>query len=78
MGAEVLFGPYRDGELPNTEETRRYVADVIRQVQPTHIITHWRESIHRDHATTSAVVQDAVLLAALEGVKTNHARYRRA
>ena len=29
LGAEVLFAPYRDGELPNTEETRRYVADVL-------------------------------------------------
>jgi LmbE family N-acetylglucosaminyl deacetylase len=76
LGAEVIFGPYRDGELPNTEETRRYVADVIRQVRPTLIITHWRTSLHRDHATTSAVVDDAVLLASLPGVKTQHAPYR--
>jgi len=76
LGAEVFFGPYRDGELPNTEETRRYVADVIRQFQPIAIITHWRESIHRDHATTSAVVRDAVLLASLEGVKTAHRPHR--
>jgi LmbE family N-acetylglucosaminyl deacetylase len=76
MGAEVLFGPYRDGELPNTEEARRYVADVIRTVKPTLVITHWRESMHKDHSTTSAVVQDAVLLASLEGVKTEHPAYR--
>lgn len=76
LGAEVIFGPYRDGEIPNDEAARRYVADVIRQVKPTHIITHWRNSIHKDHAATSAIVDDAVLLASLEGVKTDHPAYR--
>jgi LmbE family N-acetylglucosaminyl deacetylase len=76
IGAEAIFAPYRDGELPNTEEVRRYVADIIRQVKPTHIITHWRNSIHKDHAATHAIVNDAVLLASLEGVVTSHPRHR--
>jgi LmbE family N-acetylglucosaminyl deacetylase len=76
IGAESIFAPYRDGELPNTEEVRRYVADVIRQVKPTHIITHWRNSIHKDHSATHAIVNDAVLLASLEGVVTSHPRHR--
>jgi LmbE family N-acetylglucosaminyl deacetylase len=74
--AEAIFAPYNDGELPNTEDVRRYVADVIRQVKPTHIITHWRTSIHKDHAATHAIVNDAVLLASLEGVVTDHPRHR--
>ena len=76
LGAEVLFAPYRDGELPDTEEARRYVADVIRQVKPTLVVTHWRESLHRDHATAHRVVKDAVLLASLAGVQTGHAPHR--
>jgi len=76
IGAEVVFGPYKDGEIPNDEAARRYVANVIRQVQPTHIITHWQESIHTDHSVTHAVVKDAVLLASLEGVVTEYPRYR--
>ena len=76
IGAQPIFAPYRDGELPNTEEVRRYVADVIREVKPTHIITHWRNSIHKDHAATHAIVNDAVLLASLEGVVTTHPRHR--
>ncbi|HEU6453568.1 MAG TPA: PIG-L family deacetylase [Gemmatimonadaceae bacterium] len=76
LGVEVIFGPYHDGEIPNDEAARRYVADVIRQVQPTNIITHWRRSIHKDHAATSAIVDDAVLLASLDGVKTAHPAYR--
>ena len=76
IGAEVLFAPYRDGELPDTEPVRRYVTEVIRQVKPTQVITHWHKSIHRDHANANAIVMDAILLASLEGVVTEHARHR--
>lgn len=76
IGAETIFAPYKDGELPNTEEPRRYVADIIRQIKPTHIITHWRTSIHRDHAATHTIVNDAVLLASLESVITSHSQHR--
>ena len=76
LGAEVLFGPYRDGELPDDDGARRYVADVIRSVKPTLVITHWRESIHKDHVAASRIVTDAVLLASLDGVHTDHAAYR--
>jgi LmbE family N-acetylglucosaminyl deacetylase len=80
IGAEVRFGPYVDGELPNNEEARRFVADEIRQVKPTHLLTHWKNSLHKDHAATCAVATDAVLLAALPGVKSRyspHAGVRR-
>lgn len=76
LGAEAIFAPYADGQLPDDEDVRRYVADVIRQVQPTHIITHWRESIHKDHARTHRIVTDAVLLAALPGVELDHPAHR--
>jgi len=76
IGAEVVIGPYKDGELPNDEAARRYVADVIRQVQPTHIVTHWKHSIHKDHASAHAITVDAILLASLEGVKSNYQRHR--
>jgi N-acetylglucosamine malate deacetylase 1 len=76
IGAEVIFGPYADGELPNDEAARRYVADVIRQVKPTHIITHWSSSIHKDHVAAHAITTDAVLLASLEGVPSEYPRHR--
>jgi len=76
IGAEVIFGPYQDGQLPNTDASRLYVADIIRQVKPTHIITHWEKSIHKDHTTAHAIVKDAVLLASLAGVTTEHQPYR--
>ncbi len=70
LGAEVLFGPFRDGELPNDEHARSFVADVIRQVMPTYIIAHWRHSIHTDHVAAHDVTTDAVLLASLAGVQS--------
>ena len=76
LGASVTFGPYRDGEIPDTDEARRYVASVIRQVKPTLIITHWRNSMHKDHATTSAIVRDAVLLASLESIALGQPAWR--
>ena len=76
IGAEVMFGPYRDGELPNDEATKQYVADIIRRVRPSLVITHWRESLHRDHATTHVVVADAVLLAAIDTGKDGVPRHR--
>lgn len=76
LGAEVMFGPYRDGEIPNDDAARRYVADVIRQVKPTQLFTHWKESLHKDHWITSAIVQEAVLLAALPGVQLAHPAHR--
>jgi LmbE family N-acetylglucosaminyl deacetylase len=76
LGADVLFAPYKDGQLPDDDVARRYVADVIRQVRPTHILTHWGESIHKDHAAAHRIVVDAVLLASLPGVVTEHPAWR--
>jgi len=76
IGAETIFGPYGDGELPDDEGARRYVVNVIRQVKPTHIITHWARGIHKDHSNTGKIVPDAVLLAALPGVGLPTAPHR--
>jgi LmbE family N-acetylglucosaminyl deacetylase len=76
LGAEVLFGPWKDGELRDTEEAARWVADVIRQVKPTHVITHWKASLHPDHEATHRLVNAAVLLASLEGFESARPRHR--
>ena len=76
LGAELIVGPWGDALIPDDEQARRYVADVMRQVRPTHVITHWKNSIHKDHRITSAIVSDAVLLAELEAVRTEHPPWR--
>lgn len=69
LGAEVLFGPYPDALIPRSDEAARYVASVIAKVKPTHVITHWKNSIHRDHSLTYTIVDDAILLASVEGTR---------
>ena len=76
LGAEVYFGPWKDGALRDTEEAARYVADVIRQVKPTHVVTHWKASLHPDHEAAHRIVNAAVLLASLEGFASAYPRHR--
>jgi len=74
--AEVNFGPFADGQLENTDQTRRFVVDVIRRVKPAYVITHWRNGLHKDHIAAHFVTSDAVLLASLEGFKTDYPPHR--
>lgn len=75
LGAEAFFGPWKDGELRDSEEAARFVADVIRRVKPTHVVTHWKASLHPDHAAAHRIVNAAVLLASLEGFESAHPRH---
>ena len=65
LGADVHFLPYRDGELPESDEVKLALCDIIREVRPTVILTHWKESIHKDHALTSRIAEDARFYAAV-------------
>lgn len=75
LGAEAIFAPYADAMLPNDEAARLYVADVMRQVKPDYVVTHWKNSMHKDHRNTHDIVVDAVLMAGLEAIKTPHPPY---
>jgi LmbE family N-acetylglucosaminyl deacetylase len=72
LGAEVLFAPYCDGELPNNDEAVRIVSEIVRELKPSTILTHWRRSIHKDHAYTHTVSMDGILLSVLDGVKSSY------
>lgn len=69
VGADVRFLAYKDAELPVDEEVKYQVADVVREVKPDIIITHWHGSIHKDHTNTYHIVQDAYFYAALKTIK---------
>jgi len=69
LGAEVRFLPYKDGELPLSDESKYALCDVIRELKPTVILTHWQESIHKDHTNTSLIAVDARFYAAIPGIK---------
>ncbi|MFE3450404.1 PIG-L deacetylase family protein [Nonomuraea sp. NPDC059194] len=59
IGAEARFLDYEDGLLPEDEDVKLRVGDLIRELRPDVILTHWSRSIHKDHARTHRIVEDA-------------------
>ncbi len=68
IGAQVRFLDYKDAELPVNDEVKYEVADIIRDVKPTLIISHWPGSIHKDHTAAHHIVEDARFYAALKTI----------
>jgi len=69
LGADVRFLPYKDAEIPVNDEIKWAVADIIREVKPDVIVTHWKGSIHKDHTACHYIVEDALFYAALPAFK---------
>ncbi len=67
-GIAVVF-PYKDGELPDNQEVRFELADLIRKYKPNVLITHWKNSMHKDHELTHKIVKDAQFYAGIPGFK---------
>ncbi|HOM71921.1 MAG TPA: PIG-L family deacetylase [Armatimonadota bacterium] len=67
IGAEFYALPYRDGELTVCDDLRLAICDVIRDCRPDVILTHWKESVHKDHITCNNCVPDAMFYAATAG-----------
>lgn len=73
IGGRARFLDYGDGELPVNEEVKFQVADVIREEKPQVVITHWKNSIHKDHANTHLIVEDAIFYAEMKAFERSHA-----
>lgn len=69
LGADVRFLPYKDAEIPVNDEAKYALADLIREVKPNVLITHWKGSIHKDHTACHHIVEDARFYAALPAIK---------
>ncbi len=67
IGAELYILPYRDGELVADDEVKLAICDVIRDCRPDVILTHWKESMHKDHIACNASVPDSIFYAATSG-----------
>jgi N-acetylglucosamine malate deacetylase 1 len=68
LGAQALFLAYPDGEVPSDDEAKFAVCDLIREHQPTVIVTHWRGSWHKDHRACYQIVNDAIFYASLPAI----------
>ncbi len=69
LQGEAVVLPYQDGELPDTDEVRYEVCDLIRKYRPAMLMTHWCQSMHKDHERTNRIVRDAHFLASLGGLE---------
>ena len=65
-GESIVLG-HPDGLLPDTDEVRFEVCDIIRRVRPDVIVTHHAVSMHKDHSACHRIVNDAWFYAAISG-----------
>ncbi|GKX29734.1 hypothetical protein SH1V18_22140 [Vallitalea longa] len=72
LNGEAIVFKYSDGELPVNDEVKFKLCDVIRKYKPNVIITHWKNSIHKDHAATHQIVKDAQFYAGLPGFEREY------
>ncbi len=69
LGGEGVVFPYVDGELPESDEVKLQLCDVIRRYKPDVLLTHWKNSMHKDHMATHRIVIDAQFFAGLPSVE---------
>lgn len=65
-----------DGHLENSLEARRVVAQLIRELRPRIVVTHWIEGRHPDHRVAAELVRDAAFLAGLKNFQAPGDRHR--
>lgn len=62
IGAEIVFGDFRDGYVPRTAELVGWIETLIGDCRPQLIVTHFggdSRTSHQDHAAVEAAVQVA-------------------
>jgi N-acetylglucosamine malate deacetylase 1 len=69
LGATARFLPYPDAGLPRNDEVAYQIADVIRDVRPDVLITHWRGSFHSDHVNAHYNTIQALFYAGLPAIQ---------
>lgn len=72
LGGEAVVLPYVDGELPDHDQVRMELCDIIRRYKPCALLTHWKCSMHKDHEATHRIVKDAQFLAGLPGLEREY------
>jgi LmbE family N-acetylglucosaminyl deacetylase len=72
LKGQAIVLDYNDGELPDNDEVRFKLCDIIRREKPNILITHWKNSIHKDHRTTYNIVKDAQYYAGVKGFERDN------
>lgn len=64
LGAACVLWPISSGAVEISPERERELASLIRQYAPDTVLTHWKDSIHRDHIAAHHITVNAIRLAA--------------
>jgi LmbE family N-acetylglucosaminyl deacetylase len=72
IGATPIWMGYPDELLENTIQTRLVFVDMLRSVNPDLVITHGANDYHPDHRVTYQLVWDALPLASIAHIYTEH------
>ena len=65
LGATWRTFAFPDGFVPEGDDAALLLADVVREVRPEVVITHWRGSWHKDHRAAFTLTTNGVFFAAL-------------
>ena len=75
LGGERRSLGRRDAFLPSDDETALELCDVIRELKPEIVITHWHGSWHKDHRAAAHLTQTGIFFAALPTITSDHAAH---
>jgi len=73
LGGNFYCMGYPDGEIPDNDEFKYALCDLIRTHKPDVILTHWLRGIHRDHCVVARVMEEAIYYASLRGFERESA-----
>lgn len=66
LGGESIVLDYMDGEVPDNEEIRFEIANLMRKYNVDICLTHFKNSMHKDHERCSKIVVEAQLFAGID------------
>lgn len=75
LGGKSIVLDIADGMINADNETAWRVCDIIREERPDILITHWEQSVHKDHMACHKVVRHARFYAANSGFERARAAH---
>lgn len=69
LGGEAIVFEYCDGELPVNDDVAFKLCDLIRLHKPDVLITHWKNSMHKDHIAAHDITLKAQFYAGLKSIE---------
>lgn len=69
LGVAVRNLGLRDAYLPADDATALKLCDVVRELKPQVVVTHWHGSWHKDHRAAAQLTQNGLFFAALPTIR---------